>query len=246
MINRAFGRISAVMTTNHLGQPLGEPIHWSGARRPHRQPLVPGRFCRIVPLDAAQHGPALFAAQALDRRGANWTYLPHPPPKDAQEYQQRLEAQQQSPDPLFFTVLNLQEEPVGTASYLRIQPEPGSIEVGYIHFTPRMQKSTMSTEAMYLMMSHVFEDLGYRRYEWKCDCLNAPSRKAALRLGFSFEGIFRQDRVVKGHNRDTAWYSIIDKEWPTLKQGFESWLAPQNFDSQGIQRKPLLLKPEAG
>jgi RimJ/RimL family protein N-acetyltransferase len=234
------------MITNHLGQPLGEPVRWQGARTPQRQPLAAGHFCRLVPLDAQLHGPDLYSAQALDADGANWTYLPHSAPKDSQDYLQRLEIQQHSPDPLFFTILNRQEEAVGTASYLRIQPDSGSIEVGYIHFTPRMQKTPMSTEAMYLMMRHVFDDLGYRRYEWKYDSLNAPSRRAALRLGFSFEGIFRQERVVKGHNRDTAWYSIIDQEWPALKQGLENWLAPENFDAQGIQRQRLLLKPEAG
>lgn len=115
----------------------------------------------------------------------------------------------------------------------------GSIEVGYIHFTPRMQRGPLSTEAMYLMMRHAFVELGYRRYEWKCDSLNAPSRKAALRLGFTFEGIFRQDRVVKGHNRDTAWYSVLDKEWPILERSFQAWLSPANFDEQGRQRQTL-------
>ncbi|MBS2036963.1 GNAT family N-acetyltransferase [bacterium] len=233
------------MITNSLGQPLGQPIQWSGALRPQRQSLGPGRFCSLQPLQAAQHAAQLYAAQALDAGGANWTYLPHPPPIDLEDYRQRLEIQQQSPDPLFYTVLSPEGEAVGTASYLRIQPEAGSIEVGYIHFTPRMQRTAMSTEAMYLMMRHAFEDLGYRRYEWKCDSLNAPSRAAALRLGFRFEGIFRQDRVVKGHNRDTAWYSVIDGEWPELKRAFQAWLAPENFDSRGVQRRPLRLQPEA-
>ena len=227
------------MTTNELGQPVGDPVDWRGARRPQRQSLGQGRFCRIEPLQAHQHGAQLYAAQALDGGGANWTYLPHPPPADQAEYLQRLEQQQASPDPLFYTVLDMAGEPLGTASYLRIQPEVGSIEVGYIHFTPKMQRGPLSTEAMYLMMRYAFVDLGYRRYEWKCDSLNAPSRKAALRLGFTFEGIFRQDRVVKGRNRDTAWYSILDKEWPALERSFQSWLDPANFDEQGGQRQTL-------
>ena len=218
---------------------MGDPVDWKGAQNPTRQSLGVGRFCRIEPLDAEKHGPALYAAQALDAKGANWTYLPHHPPANAQEYQQRLEQQQASRDPLFYTILDQTGEPVGTASYLRIQPDLGSIEVGYIHFTPRMQRGPLSTEAMYLMMRHVFVNLGYRRYEWKCDSLNAPSRKAALRLGFTFEGVFRQDRVVKGRNRDTAWYSILDKEWPILDKAFQNWLSPENFDEQGIQRLRL-------
>ncbi len=227
------------MTINELGQPVGMPVDWRGARPPERQSLGQGRFCRVEPLQAAAHGSALYAAQALDSGGANWTYLPHSPPASQQDYLQRLKQQQDSSDPLFFTVLRNTGEPVGTASYLRIQPEMGSIEVGYIHFTPRMQRGPLSTEAMYLMMRHVFVELGYRRYEWKCDSLNAPSRKAALRLGFTFEGIFRQDRIVKGRNRDTAWYSVLDKEWPVLEQAFQDWLSPANFDTRGVQRRTL-------
>lgn len=227
------------MKINDLGQPVGEPVDWRGASPPERKSLGTGRFCRLEPLQAAAHGAALYAAQALDANGSNWTYLPHSPPAGEQEYLDRLQQQQHSQDPVFYTVLDLEGDPVGTASYLRIQPETGSIEVGYIHFTPRMQRGPLSTEAMFLMMRHVFQDLGYRRYEWKCDSLNAPSRKAALRLGFTFEGIFRQDRVVKGRNRDTAWYSILDQEWPVLERAFQEWLSPANFDAQGAQRRSL-------
>lgn len=222
---------------NH--QPLGEPVDWPGARLPRRQCLGQGRFCRLEPLDAPAHATQLYEAQALDTEGRNWTYLPHLPPTSLEEYLDRLATQQLSADPLFFSVLDNSDQAVGTASYLRIQAEAGSIEVGYINFTPKMQRGPLSTEAMFLMMSHAFDDLGYRRYEWKCDSLNAPSRAAALRLGFRFEGIFRQDRVVKGRNRDTAWYSILDKEWPALKGAFQSWLSPDNFDSTGRQRRSL-------
>jgi len=224
---------------NLLGQPLGEPVSWKGALPPQRQCLGRGRFCRLEPLDATEHGAQLFAAQALDAEGRNWTYLPHLPPTSSEEYLARLTTQQISADPLFFSVLDNSEQAVGTASYLRIQPAAGSIEVGYINFTPKMQRRPISTEAMFLMMNHAFEDLGYRRYEWKCDSLNAPSRAAALRLGFTFEGIFRQDRVVKGRNRDTAWYSIVDKEWPARQSALQSWLSPDNFDAAGRQRRSL-------
>jgi RimJ/RimL family protein N-acetyltransferase len=227
------------MNMNELGQPVGEPVDWAGARPPARQSLGQGRFCSLEPLDVREHGSALYAAQALDETGANWTYLPHAAPASEREYLSRLTEQQHSNDPLFFAVLSPVGEPLGSASYLRIQPQLGSIEVGYIHFTLRMQRGPLSTEAMFLMMRHAFVDLGYRRYEWKCDSLNAPSRKAAQRLGFTFEGIFRQDRVVKGRNRDTAWYSILDKEWPVLDRAFQKWLAPENFDEQGQQLRRL-------
>ena len=220
-------------------QPLGEAVNWQGARPPQRQILGRGRFCRLEPLDAAGHAAQLYEAQSLDAEGRNWTYLPHPPPTSPEDYLARLTTQQLSTDPLFFSVLDQADQAVGTASYLRIQPEAGSIEVGYIHFTPKMQRGPLSSEAMFLMMAHAFDELGYRRYEWKCDSLNAPSRAAALRLGFTFEGIFRQDRVVKGRNRDTAWYSILDKEWPELKIAFQTWLSPANFDPAGRQRRSL-------
>jgi len=144
-----------------------------------------------------------------------------------------------SEDPLYFTVLNAEGRAVGHATYLRIDPANGVIEVGYIHFSPLMQRTPMSTEAMYLMMAYVFETLGYRRYEWKCDALNAPSLAAAKRLGFTFEGVFRQAVVYKGRNRDTAWLSVLDSEWPALKARFERWLDVENFDSKGRQRTRL-------
>lgn len=143
-------------------------------------------------------------------------------------------------DPLFFTILdNSSGNPVGYASYMRIEPTHRSIEVGSILFTPALQRTPGATEAMYLMARHVFDDLGYRRYEWKCNALNEPSRRAALRLGFSFEGIFRQHMIIKGRNRDTAWYSMLDSEWPARKRNFEQWLAASNFDLQGRQKKSL-------
>lgn len=139
-------------------------------------------------------------------------------------------------DPLFYAILDKKtEKAVGLASYLRIQPKVGVLEVGHIHYSPLLQKTPLATEAMFLLMRRAFDELGYRRYEWKCDALNAGSRKAALRLGFTFEGIFRQASVYKGRSRDTAWYSVIDREWPALKEAHEAWLSPENFDAQGRQ-----------
>jgi RimJ/RimL family protein N-acetyltransferase len=156
-----------------------------------------------------------------------------------EDFRDWLEQQSGTRDPLFFAVVDpASGEAVGVASYLRISPSCGSIEVGHLHFSPKLQRMPAATEAMYLMMLHAFE-LGYRRYEWKCDSLNEASRNAALRLGLSFEGIFRQAVVVKGRNRDTAWFAAIDKEWPALREAFEKWLSPSNFDADGRQRVSL-------
>jgi RimJ/RimL family protein N-acetyltransferase len=181
----------------------------------------------------------LFAAHAADPEGRNWTYLPYGPFRTFADYHAWMRADCLGDDPLFFAIIDIPEEqPVGVASYLRIAPANGSIEVGHIHYSPRLQRSPAATEAMYLMIKRAF-DLGYRRYEWKCDALNAPSRAAAQRLGLSFEGVFRQATVYKGRNRDTAWYAAIDSEWPALRAAFEAWLAPDNFDPQGQQRTRL-------
>jgi RimJ/RimL family protein N-acetyltransferase len=198
-----------------------------------------GRLCRLEPLDPGRHTAALFAADREDRDGSSWTYLAYGPFASLGDYSAWIEATCLGDDPLFFAVIDKADgEPAGVASYLRIAPESGSIEVGHIHYSPRLQRRPAATEAMYLMMKQTFE-LGYRRYEWKCDSLNAPSRAAAERLGFSFEGIFRQATVYKGRNRDTAWYAIIDSDWPYLRSAFEDWLDPANFDSGGKQRTRL-------
>lgn len=195
-----------------------------------------GRYCRLEPLDPGRHAAALFAANTAQGDGKDWTYLPYGPFSRFEQYRAWMEAQCLGDDPLFFAIIDAaDEQPAGVASYLRIAPESGSIEVGHIHLAPRLQRSRAATEAMYLMMKQAFV-LGYRRYEWKCDALNAPSRAAGQRLGLSFEGVFRQATVYKGRNRDTAWYAAIDAEWPALNQAFQTWLAPENFDDQGRQR----------
>ncbi|WP_245760144.1 GNAT family N-acetyltransferase [Roseivivax halotolerans] len=223
---------------NTFGQPVGDRVEIALPRpRPPREPMQ-GRTCALVP-SVPDHAEALFAAYAEDRDGWNWTYLPNPAPRDAAEMRARLEEMAESDDPQFYTVLDGDGQPLGTASYLRINPEAGSIEVGWISFSPRLQRTIMSTEAMALMMTRAFDELEYRRYEWKCDALNAPSRAAAERLGFTYEGTHRQATVVKGRNRDTAWFSILDQEWPRIKRGLTAWLDPGNFDEKGRQMTPL-------
>jgi len=198
-----------------------------------------GRFCRLEPINLATHTADLFAANALDVEGRNWTYLSYGPFLDVESYRAWIETTCLGDDPLFFAIVSLRtRKAVGVASYLRITPTSGSIEVGHINYSPLLSRTPAGTEAMALMMNHVFA-LGYRRYEWKCDTLNAPSRIAAQRLGFSFEGVFRQATVYKERNRDTAWYAVIDKEWPALKEAYERWLSPDNFDRDGTQRRRL-------
>lgn len=186
----------------------------------------------------AEHADALWEGFNLDPTGASWTYLPHGPFADKADFTEFITASEHSDDPLFFTVLK-ENRPVGHATFLRIDENQGVIEVGFIHFSPLLQRTRLSTEAMYLMMRYVFERLGYRRYEWKCDALNAPSIKAAERLGFTYEGTFRQATSYKGRNRDTAWFSILNSEWPAMKARFARWLSPSNFDASGAQKSHL-------
>jgi len=224
---------------NHLGQPVGFDL--SGWTAPPFPPhaIITGHYCRLEPLDPAQHGQHLFAANALDTAGRLWTYLPYGPFADLDSYLAWMKATCLGDDPQFYAIIEQASgQAVGVASYLRISPASGSIEVGHINYSPRLQRTIAATEAMYLLMKNAF-DLGYRRYEWKCDDLNAPSRVAAQRLGLSFEGVFRQATHYKGRNRDTAWYATIDAEWPVLEAAFSRWLGPANFDEQGQQRERL-------
>jgi len=225
---------------NRLGQPVGAPLpSWSPRPRPPRTAMA-GRFCTVEPLDPERHAAQLFAAYAEDREGRLWTYLPRGPYASPDEYRSFAEAVCRADDPLVHTILdNTTGEPVGTASYMRIEPNVGVIEIGSITYSPRLQRRAAATEAMYLMMRRVFDELGYRRYEWKCDSLNQPSREAAARLGFRYEGLFRQASITRGHNRDTAWFSVIDSEWPGLRAAFERWLDPANFAADRTQRRSL-------
>jgi RimJ/RimL family protein N-acetyltransferase len=225
---------------NHLGQPIGPALpSWQARPQPPRTAME-GRFCRLEAIDPSRHAADLFAANGDDRDGRNWTYLPYGPFTRWDDYRRWMERFCCGDDPLFHAILERQSgRAVGVASLMRIDPASGVIEVGGINYSPRLQRSPGATEAMYLLMRRVFDELGYRRYEWKCDALNAPSRAAAARLGFRFEGIFRQAIVYKGRSRDTAWFSIIDGEWPALKAAFERWLDPANFDDAGGQRQRL-------
>lgn len=222
---------------NALGQPVGLPVDLDLPRPvPPRSAMV-GQYCTVAPL-AAAHVPGLFSAFAEDQGGRIWTYLPNGPYAELAGFKAWAEGAMAADDPLMHTIL-VEGEPLGHASFLRITPGAGVIEVGFINLAPRLQRTRAATEAMFLMMRRAFDELGYRRYEWKCDALNAPSRAAAARLGFTYEGTFRQAVVVKGRNRDTAWFSVIDKDWPQVKAGFEAWLAPDNFDAEGQQKRPL-------
>lgn len=227
------------MTSNQsiVRRPLGFPLpHWKPPAVPPREPLV-GRWCRLEPLDPVRHAEELFQALVVD--SDVWTYLAYGPFTTLAGYRDWMIQHCLRDDPLFFAIHPLPDDkPAGIASYLRIAPTSGSIEVGHILYAPSLQRTPAATEAMFLMMQKAF-DLGYRRYEWKCDALNAASRAAAQRLGLSFEGVFRQATVYKGRNRDTAWYAAIDSEWPSLRNAFLTWLDPQNFDAHGRQRTRL-------
>jgi len=211
----------------------------SDAKRPSHI-VLEGRYVILAPLDARLHGDALWEATRGEQNDALWQYLAEGPFRDRKDFDKTLEGMAASEDPLFFAIIDRAlERAAGRASYLRIDPKHGSIEVGSILYTHALQRTRGATEAMYLMARHAFEDLGYRRYEWKCNALNEPSRRAALRLGFTFEGIFRQHQIVKGRNRDTAWFSMLDGEWPRRKEAFERWLEPENFSATGEQRQRL-------
>ena len=225
---------------NELGQPIGFPVpDWQPSEHP-RGARMQGRLCRLEPVDIEAHASDLYRSFGEDREQRNWTYLPYGPFAGEDAFRDWLGKTCLGDDPCFFSVIDAAEgHAVGLASYLRIEPAVGVIEVGHIHFSPRMQGKPISTEAMYLMMRRVFETGGYRRYEWKCDSLNRPSRSAAQRLGFAFEGIFRQATIYKQRNRDTAWYSILDSEWPAAKAAFEKWLDDDNFAADGGQKTSL-------
>jgi RimJ/RimL family protein N-acetyltransferase len=225
--------------TNNLGQPVGFTVpDWKPPQFPSRE-TVEGRFCRLEPLDPDVHAASLYAANALDVDGKMWTYLPYGPFDTFESYRAWMDNSCLGSDPLFFAIVDrTTNKAIGAASYVRIDPRSGSIEVGHLAYSPLLQRTPASTEAMYLMMNRAF-GLGYRRYEWKCNALNAPSRAAAQRLGLSFEGVFRQAAVFKGRNRDTAWYAAIDGEWPALRDAFLRWLSPDNFDEQGKQKIQL-------
>jgi len=224
---------------NQFGQPVGdELIDWQPRPHPERVELN-GRYCTLTPL-RPEHAAALFAAYNLAEDTRSWTWLLREPDANAEAFTGWVESVCALSDPIHFAVIDNQTQaPVGTLALMRIDPKNGVVEVGHVHFSPLLSRTPMSTEAQYLLMRYVFEVLGYRRVEWKCNSLNEPSRRAALRLGFQYEGRFRQALVTKGHNRDTDWFSIIDKEWETRDRAFQNWLAADNFSADGKQIKSL-------
>lgn len=225
---------------NDFAQPIGAPVPgWTPRPQPTGVTLA-GRHCLLEPLQAERHAADLDAAYRLAPDPRAWTYMFTGPFDTPQDYLRYAQGAAQSTDPRHFAVVNRSTgKAVGTLALMRIDSTHGVIEVGNVMFSPLLQQTPASTEAQFLLMAYVFDTLGYRRYEWKCDSLNAPSRRTAARLGFQFEGIFRQAVVYKGRNRDTAWFSIIDTEWPLLRQAFEAWLSDDNQDAQGRQRRSL-------
>jgi RimJ/RimL family protein N-acetyltransferase len=221
-------------------RPVGGPVDKVPARVPDGRALF-GRFVTMEPVSDARHGADLWRSFAdSDPEGRLWTYLGYGPFAGEAEFRRWLGERQASLDPLFYAAVPRDSgKASGMASFLRITPEHGVIEIGHIWLSPGLQQTREATDALFVMMRHAMDELGYRRLEWKCDALNAPSRRAALRLGFTFEGIFRQHMVVKGGNRDTAWYSFLDTEWPRLRAAFQAWLGDDNFDRQGRQHKTL-------
>jgi RimJ/RimL family protein N-acetyltransferase len=219
---------------------VGEILDWKPVQRPGGMSLR-GAHVLVRPVEPDVDAQPLFAASHPPEGDlAIWTYLPDGPYETADDLRRMLAGVAGSGERMCFTLATLPgEHPLGTASYLAVTPEFGVIEIGHIWFGTPLQQTTAATEAIFLLASHAFDDLGYRRLEWKCNALNAASRRAAARLGFTFEGVFRQHQVVKGRNRDTAWYSIVDCEWPAIRQGYEAWLAVENFDADARQKRSL-------
>jgi RimJ/RimL family protein N-acetyltransferase len=219
-----------------LDQHVGDALDWTPARRPERDALR-GAHVLLRPVDPSGDAEPLHEVSSDP---AHWTYLPDGPYESPAHLQRMLAWAERSEDPLFFTLATLPDErPAGMASYLRIAPEHGTIEIGHIWLGRPLRRTTAATEAIHLLARHAFDELGYRRLEWKCNALNAASRRAAERFGFTFEGVFRKHMVIKGRNRDTAWYAITDDDWPRIRAGFEAWLSPGNFGADGAQRRSL-------
>lgn len=213
--------------------------NWTARQPPAREPLE-GRLVRLEPLSASRHGDDLFAAATEGNADVRFRWLAESRPVSRPEFQEWLEKAEASADPLFFAVIDKTSgKAVGRQTLMRIDTANGVIETGNIHWGPRMQRTALSTEALFLFARYVFDDLGYRRFEWKCNNRNEPSKRTAERFGFMFEGVFRQHMIVKGENRDTAWYAIVDKEWPVCREAVQTWLDPENFDAAGGQRRRL-------
>ena len=215
------------------------PINFKKARLPSQKKLN-GKYCFLEPRNSKKHSKDLFKNFSFDKKGIDWTYMPTGPYKNEVSLKRYLNAKNLTGNPFFYAIYSKRLKTYcGLASYLRIKPQAGTIEVGYISYAPNLQRTAEATEAMYLMMKNAFDELGYRRYEWKCDNLNRRSKKSALRLGFKYEGVFRQATIYKKRNRDTAWLAIIDKEWKKIKKGYQRFLKPKNFSKNLKQIKKL-------
>lgn len=222
---------------NDFGQPIGPRVeNWAPRALPSDEPMV-GRYCRLEKINP-DHAPVLYAAYREARDWRDWTYLLRDPFETEAAYISWAEESATLRDPLHFSVI-VDGKPLGTLAHMRIDPNNGVIEVGDIRFARALQRTPAATEAVYLMMRRAFDELGYRRHEWKCDALHEKSRRAAERFGFTYEGLFRQAVIYKGRSRDTAWYAVTDKEWPTVREAFQGWLGAANFTTEGRQRRPL-------
>ncbi len=212
---------------------------WMEAKRPLRT-TIEGTYCKVEPFSIDQHAGELYQAFSSDKKGDNWTYMRYGPFRNEQEFRKWASDNCLTNDPIFYVVIDKTTgKAVGLISYLNINVKFGTIEIGHLNYSPFLQRTVAATEAMYLMMKNAIKSLGYRRYQWQCDSLNVPSRNAALRLGFSFEGVLRQATIYKNRNRDSAYFSIIDKEWPLLEVAYEAWLNKDNFDANGLQKSKL-------
>lgn len=219
--------------------PVGDALQdWTPRPAPPPTPMI-GRFCRLEPLAPERHGVGLWRAIAGPESAARWTYMGYGPFADQAAFSAWLEGGRDKADPQFFTICAPDSAPLGLAAFLRIDPASGVIEIGHLMFGPALSRRPAATEAIALMLRRVFDELGYRRCEWKCDALNTASRRAAARFGFVYEGTFRQALVYKGRNRDTAWHALLDGDWPQRRAAFDAWLAPENFTTDGMQLRPL-------
>ena len=219
--------------------PIGVPVKFKTAKLPSKQKLI-GKYCFLEPVNIQRHSKDLFKNFSLDKKGIDWIYMPFGPFKNETLLKKYLKAKDLAGNPFFYSIYSKRLKAFcGLASYLRIKPKIGTIEVGWITYAKNLQRTAEATEAMYLMMKNAFENLKYRRYEWKCDKLNKRSNKSAIRLGFKYEGLFRQATIYKNRNRDTCWYAIIDKDWKKLKKGYQKFLHPSNFNKKNKQNKKL-------
>lgn len=224
------------MKQNHFGQTIGTELpDWQSAQQPQRE-ILPGHFCYLAPVDADKHETSLYQAYHMVEDAHDWTYFYCERPENEADFHHYLQTLIKAKGAFHYTVIDAQTGlAMGTVGLQRIDEVNGVIEIGSVNWSPRLKRNSAGTEAIYLLLHYVFDKLGYRRCEWKCDSLNEPSNAAAARFGFQYEGQFRQAIVIKGRNRDTNWYSITDREWPLIKQSFNDWLAMENFDSRGKQ-----------